>query len=427
MKRLFFLIAVLLSAFGHSLRASSEGPIVVVFRYDDYSSISATDVEKKVVEIFQERNLSCTFSVVPFICAQSGMDPNPQKLIPLTAEKLQLLRDGIRSGTLEVALHGYSHQTIRTWGYFTEFAGLDYTSQRLRLEDGKAFLEKELGIAVTTFDAPFDTFDRHTVRALQSTGFQVFSPNLDEPLDIPRGSTLKFLPATCGITGVRAILQSARKVESQQPFVVVLFHPYDFTEASKNRGRISTDDLQSLVHWIQRQPDMRILSVKQAAQLGDMSPQRLTAFHDRWALRLVPPALQRAAGFPVGVYYLPKLGLSAELWASLSALYLFLACLSAWLALFVGRRLFRRVEWLVPVGRWGSVGLLIVYLVYDFRNWVIRYEGGLIVAVLSGACLGVWISGRIVRREERNMNPDPASDDSASLALKASLTDRSST
>jgi len=371
--------------------SSPTRDIVVVFRYDDYSSVSATQVERRLVEAFRQRSLRCTFSVVPFVCAETGMNPQKQRLIPLEAEKLQILREGISSGTIEVALHGYSHQTIRKWGYFSEFSGLDYTSQMLRLKAGKAFLEKQLGVRVDTFVAPFDTFDRNTVEALEAEGFEVLSPNLNEPMDLPRQSKLKFLPVTCGISGAGSALRSARILEEQQVAVVILLHPYDFVEASERRGKISLPDLEGLLDWIGGQPDMRVVSIDQATTLmKDLSAERILAFNDRWALRLVPPLVQSVGGFPVGTYYKQTPGLSVRLWTSVAALYLVIGA-SAMIPSFVlAKRLTRWSAPMASLSRYCSLVICFAFIAYDLRNWVIKYEGAVVIAILSGVSIGVW-------------------------------------
>lgn len=60
----------------------------------------------------------------------------PQENIPLGPQKMNLMKTAYKKGMLDIGLHGYSHQTIRT-DHFAEFEGLDYNSQLDRLTKGK--------------------------------------------------------------------------------------------------------------------------------------------------------------------------------------------------------------------------------------------------------------------------------------------------
>ncbi len=122
--------------------STEEKQIVVVFRYDDYSSRSNTDMEQGLIDAFRRHGFSCIFGVIPYVCAGDGHDRRPQNVIALTENKAKILRDGIKTGTVEVALHGYSHQNISLINVYTEFAGLTYDKQLEKIHAGKNYLEK---------------------------------------------------------------------------------------------------------------------------------------------------------------------------------------------------------------------------------------------------------------------------------------------
>lgn len=94
----------------------------------------------------------------------------PQENIPLGPQKMNLMKTAYKKGMLDIGLHGYSHQTIRT-DHFAEFEGLDYNSQLDRLTKGKQYLEEILDAPVLTFMPPWNRYDRNT--------FQEFSGLLD--------------------------------------------------------------------------------------------------------------------------------------------------------------------------------------------------------------------------------------------------------
>ncbi|MBP3193961.1 DUF2334 domain-containing protein [Natronogracilivirga saccharolytica] len=122
----------------------------VVFRFDDYSARSSTDLELRLIDTFRENEVAITFGVIPFVSTGNLHDPSPKNLAPLTSEKVDILKKGYVKGTLDIALHGYSHQTISVKKN-TEFSGLDYNSQIERIDKGKKFLENIIDDSVTTF------------------------------------------------------------------------------------------------------------------------------------------------------------------------------------------------------------------------------------------------------------------------------------
>ena len=115
-----------------------EKQVNVVFRFDDYSARSSTVMELRIIEAFRKIDSPITFGVIPFVCAGDLLDPSPENTVPLTSMKGNILKTGVKDGILDIALHGYSHQTINN-EQKTEFSGLDYNSQVERLSKGKKF------------------------------------------------------------------------------------------------------------------------------------------------------------------------------------------------------------------------------------------------------------------------------------------------
>ena len=133
--------------------------INVVFRYDDYSARSATETELRIIEIFKSYEASLTFSVIPFVAAGDVHDPSRQETVPLSGLKADILKNAYLDKTIDVALHGYSHQTNNSQE-MGEFAGLDQVAQERRIADGKKLLETVIGAQVTTFVPPWNRYDR---------------------------------------------------------------------------------------------------------------------------------------------------------------------------------------------------------------------------------------------------------------------------
>lgn len=258
----FYIFMFLLS---HGAPCIAE-PITVIFRYDDYSSRTNTELERKLIEAFRASRIPCTFGVVPFACSGTVTDPAPQRLLPLLPAKVHLLKKAARAGVVEVALHGYSHQTTMASGGKSEFGGLAYPEQKQRLAQGKAALEKTLGLPVLTFIPPWGRYDLNTVEALEQTGFEALSASI---YGVTRPSKkLAFVPCICEAHQLRRTIEAARRTHAVRLPIVALFHEYDFREVNPQRGRFTLKEFQALLAWVKAQPDVRTVTVQQAVQQG---------------------------------------------------------------------------------------------------------------------------------------------------------------
>ncbi len=239
--------------------------INVVFRLDDYSACSNTDLELRIIDAFRMNEACITLGVIPYVCANDIHDPSGQELIPLTSMKGNILKSGLNEGVIDVALHGYSHQTIST-GQWTEFSGLDYDNQVERLTKGKQLLESLIDAPVTTFVPPWNRFDLNTLRALEELGFSTLSAG-KKIRGVTEECKLNILPYTCNLSGLRDAIEASQTSSDTQPVIVVLFHEYDFQEIDGKRGRITYQKFYELMKWLKSQRDVRLLSISQATQV----------------------------------------------------------------------------------------------------------------------------------------------------------------
>ena len=409
MKQVFWII--LLLVMGSLLTTSScafaqedkNKQIIVVFRWDDYSSVSDTDLELKLIDAFQSNNIQYTIAVVPFAVKGYGGDSTPRDLAPLTDIKADVLKKAIHTGLVEVALHGYSHQTTRSkiWGGYSEFQGLDYTSQALRIEKGKTFLEALLNVKLTTFAPPFDTFDHNTINLCEKFGFEMFSASMDQPADIRSSDKIKFLPDTSGLWNVRSAIESARLINDNQPIVICLMHYQDFQDANRMLDSNKVDSFIELLKWIKVQNDIRVVTLGEAATVvKDASASRFVNFKDRFILRLVPPFINRYFMFPVGVYYSTmKASREADLYAVVSVFYLiFILCVTAitfWAGLFV----LPRSRLVTLVSKYGLPALLVLGICDAEIRHVVKYRGAAILAVVIAMNIGIWCARRKIKKQ----------------------------
>lgn len=263
MKFIYLLISVIL--FTSCLKTkTTDKDITIVFRYDDPSVYSSDPLETKLLQLFQEENLSLTFGVIPYRCAGDPIDIKSQKTLPLNQRKAKLFKPFIKNGTLEIALHGYSHQTIsnKEW---TEFSHLSYTKQWEKLTKGKQHLEKLTNTTITTFIPPYNTYDINTVKALEFLGFHTISAN-DDAFK-PKKTTLQLLSHTITLDKIQTEINKAREGDSLHPFIVVMFHEYNFSTQvleGVDKPELTFKEFVTLIQSLKKEKDIHILSLAQA-------------------------------------------------------------------------------------------------------------------------------------------------------------------
>ena len=279
---------------GCDRQQDEEKQITVVFRYDDYSALSSTNLELRIINAFRSMDASITFGVIPFVCKGDVIDPSPQDVVPMTSMKGDILKTAFKDEILEIALHGYSHQTINT-KQGTEFSGLDYISQVERLSKGKKLLEGITGAPVTTFIPPWNRYDLNTLLALKELAFSTLSA--ERGGEITKESLLNFLPVTCSLLQLRDAVKAARSSSDTQPVIVVLFHEYEFQDINEKSGNITFQEFSDLLKWLNSERDVRLKSFTQAASLiNDLSASRYLANNRINSISsLVPPSLRSNA------------------------------------------------------------------------------------------------------------------------------------
>ncbi len=271
----------------------------MVLRFDDPSAVSPAELEAAIVEELRHRRMSATFGVIPFVRGKGATSPGEQGLLTLPDDKRKFLAEAVADGTVEVALHGYSHQA-RGPGIKSEFAGLTLDEQRWRLAQGKSELEAAGLGPVRSFIPPWNAYDQNTLAALEAEGFDAISAGWKGV--IPHEARLAFVPATTDLVRVREAVGLARKQADRNPVAVVLFHPYDFAAVDPARGHWSLDAFRTLMDWLASQPDVRVVSVAKALdRVPDLGPGRFRAAAAWRTVQAATPPRFRHKG-PVLVY-----------------------------------------------------------------------------------------------------------------------------
>lgn len=370
-----------------------EKRIIIVFRFDDFSSRSSTDIEIKLIEAFRNHNLSATFGVVPYVCTGDYHDVHPQDFRPLTVEKVEILKDAIKAGILEAALHGYSHQTFRSEadGGYSEFSGLDYKDQLKKISSGKNCLEEMLGIQAATFIPPWNKYDNNTLLALEELGIKTISASLRG--SILESSRLNFLPETCFLNRLKAAVELARGLPEKRPVIVVVLHEYDFPDPKDEKKGHVYREFEELLKWLASQKDICARTIDQTTKIvPDLSAHRLkinSFYFRRWWADLAPP-LKRLA--PKVVYLSQKTACTVKRnhLTALLFFYLTLLMVSGVITFLGGSILFPRAWLLAFACKYGFATLLVLALAYSLYSRTFSYKRAMVIVILLGACISAW-------------------------------------
>lgn len=271
--------------------------INLIFRLDDYSTISDSEFEARLLRLMERYNIPCTFGIVPFVY-EDEWDSSPQVEHPLTQEKVQMLKPYIEKGLVEIALHGFHHNTqaIRLNGYVPgEFFGIPEKDQEDLIVRGKAFLDNAFSCNVTTFIPPWNTYDEATLSVLEKFEFSCISTGNRFGPAIPSAS-FSYLPALCKIYDVLPVANDAIRTGLDDAVIVVCIHQYDFVEVSPKRAyaQVTFDQLEELFTWIQTLDEFSLHTV------GEFVAHNSTLTAERYLLtsqlvrntNLVPPVIK---------------------------------------------------------------------------------------------------------------------------------------
>ena len=245
----------------------------MVFRYDDYSNRSSTKTEKALLAAFREAKFPLTIGVIPFICVVNPESTAKQKTVPLSASKISFLKEAIKDGLAEIALHGFSHQTIddSTPSKYSEFKGQAFKWQQTRIVAAKEYLEKVLEMPVVTFIPPWNSYDSSTLKAVRQAGFLNFSSSIFGVYKV--GAGLQFLPSTCSLRSLFKTVKLARRLPDKNPLIVVLFHQGDVSYRQRDDLPSGYEVLLETLQWLKLQKDVRVCSLVEAGRiLPEMGP-----------------------------------------------------------------------------------------------------------------------------------------------------------
>jgi len=379
---LLLLLLLLLS--GCAQNASQNRRISVIFRLDDYSATSNTAAERQIIAAFASINKPFTVGVIPFRDTN-----NTGQLVPLSGEKSDLLKEGVNSGIIDLALHGYSHQQVSSETQ-SEFATMPLDQQIQRISSAKKVIEEVSGQRVATFIPPWNTYDENTVIALEKLGFRTLSAGRTGLT--PASSALRYLPLTTRLPGLKEKIALARQSTADKIIEIVLFHEYDFIEVNPDEGIMSQNEFAELLNWVNDQPDVQIISLSQARQLPQpFSIQQLFAPLQRDISKFI------MAGSTLNQESLDQFrqgdgGIPAASWSKAIVLYGVLLGIGSALVFVIVTVLFklptRTKLILLALSALASIAIT----VYTLSDGIVYKSGATIIALFYSLTLGLLFS-----------------------------------
>ena len=251
-----------------------ENQIYFAIRFDDPAANSKHEVEIRTLEELIPRRIPATFAVIPFRRSGTG------HRIAYEPRHAKHFKEGLEQGLVEVALHGYTHTNagLATDGANSEFAGVAAQKQKALVVEGKKHLEAVFGPVISGFVPPFNSYDHHTLRAVEAAGLRYLSADRRPP----PSTGIPILPVTCKLHNLKEAVTEARRFISMSPVIILVLHHYDFDRDEDDPpGKVHTyEQFGTLLDWMTDQPDLRILPLHELADRLSHRPQRWPR-HDR--------------------------------------------------------------------------------------------------------------------------------------------------
>ena len=203
------------------------------------------NIEKYIINVFNENNLPITFGVVP-----GGGH--------LNNNAIDILKKADKKNEVEIAMHGFAHTDKELFGTYDE--------QYKLLQKGKKILENSFNVHVETFIPPYNRYSINTIKVLESLNFKAISGDIDGPF--VNNSKIIFLPAASKLNSLRKDIASVRNLKLDRCIIIVLLHHYDFID-DNTKGLISKKDFAELIKWISVQSDIDVKTIGQVSNLID--------------------------------------------------------------------------------------------------------------------------------------------------------------
>lgn len=130
----------------------------IVFRLDDVQESYLSDIQMKIMDVFQKKNASLSIGVIGYN-------------LPLDVKLVSYLKNNLKPGhaPVEIANHGWKHEN---------FAALSLPQQVLLMNNTNQELSKILGKKPNVFVAPYGMYNDDTLKAIKQLKMGVMSSSI---------------------------------------------------------------------------------------------------------------------------------------------------------------------------------------------------------------------------------------------------------
>lgn len=231
--------------------------IRVALRFDDPSATSDHVLEEGIFAAAESAGIPLTVAVIPFR-QQEG------DLISLTHEWATHLIDAQRAGVIEVAQHGYCHESARGGKKPpSEFMGVDAVHQTEWICEGRTVLEAVFDKPITGFVPPWNTFDANTTQALEKLKYRYLSAGWE--LDTGCSPGLSYWPRTCQMVALQETLDALGAFVSLDPVVIAVMHHYDFAESGNPQAPTDLNRFRALLQNMAQDERVQTITLSELA------------------------------------------------------------------------------------------------------------------------------------------------------------------
>lgn len=196
----------------------------ILLRFDDICPTMNWEQWERAKQMMDKAGVTALLGVVPDCTDPDLMIDAPRPDFWEYIKELQ-------NQGYTIAMHGYHHQfEIKADGLVTknkisEFAGLPYEKQLVKIQKGKEILNSH-GIMTNVFFAPAHSYDDNTLRALVSCGFKYVSDGLSSKPYKRQGITL--LPCRSG---------GIPRMDKKDGYVTAVIHAHEWIRNDRVREK----------------------------------------------------------------------------------------------------------------------------------------------------------------------------------------------
>lgn len=211
----------------------------ILFRYDDFSELSNISLDLEVLETLVICGFKPLVGVIPAIAEINWELGNSIPLKRLSKERINLLKPFLPNN-MDIALHGYTHQTITRYTGLSEFGdAVNFDRQVERMMNGKKFLEDSFGIKVNWFIPPWNSYGLSTLKAMKGCRIKGLSGDASDGQTI---EGITYAPNSCQLNNLNIAIANVKNNPNGN--IIVMLHDYNFKESGNINSTISIPDFK---------------------------------------------------------------------------------------------------------------------------------------------------------------------------------------